>query len=305
MNHVISTKQFLDKAILSDLFRLADEMERRDTQRQLQKTLDGRVLACIFYESSTRTRFSFESAMLKLGGTTITTENATQFSSVTKGETLHDTILVISQYADVIVLRHFEEGSAQLAANVSRVPVINAGDGTGEHPTQALLDLYTIQKELGTIDNKKIVLVGDLLYGRTIHSLLNLLAIYEGIELYLVAPEQLKLPQRYKDYLIEKKIQFHELTDLREVAHLADVIYMTRVQGERFANKHEYEELKSFYIVNKEITAILKQDSIIMHPLPRVSEISVEIDDDKRAAYFRQARNGLYIRMALLEKIVK
>ena len=305
MNHVISTKQFLDKTILSDLFRLADEMERRDTQRQLQKSLDGRVLACIFYESSTRTRFSFESAMLKLGGTTITTENATQFSSVTKGETLHDTILVISQYADVIVLRHFEEGSAQLAANVSRVPVINAGDGTGEHPTQALLDLYTIQKELGTIDNKKIVLVGDLLYGRTIHSLLNLLAIYEGIELYLVAPEQLKLPQRYKDYLIEKKIQFHELTDLREVAHLADVIYMTRVQGERFANKHDYEKLKNFYIVNKEITTLLKGDSIIMHPLPRVSEISVEIDDDKRAAYFRQARNGLYIRMALLEKIVQ
>ncbi len=305
MNHIISTKQFLDKHILSDLFSLADQMEQRDRERKLVKTLDGRVLACIFYEPSTRTRFSFESAMLKLGGTTITTENATQFSSVTKGETLHDTITVISQYADVIVLRHYEEGSAKIASEVSSVPVINAGDGTGEHPTQALLDLYTIQKEFGRVDNLKIALVGDLLYGRTIHSLLNLLALYKGIELYLVAPEQLKLPTRYKENLTENNIKFHELKDLHDVAGLANVIYMTRVQRERFSDKEEYEKLKDCYIINNDMMKTLQKDAIILHPLPRVSEISVEVDIDKRAAYFRQTRNGLYIRMALLENIVK
>ena len=305
MNHIISTKQFLDKHILSDLFSLADQMEQRDRERKLVKTLDGRVLACIFYEPSTRTRFSFESAMLKLGGTTITTENATQFSSVTKGETLHDTITVISQYADVIVLRHYEEGSAKIASEVSSVPVINAGDGTGEHPTQALLDLYTIQKEFGRVDNLKIALVGDLLYGRTIHSLLNLLALYKGIELYMVAPEQLKLPTRYKENLTENNIKFHELKDLHDVAGLANVIYMTRVQRERFSDKEEYEKLKDCYIINNDMMKTLQKDAIILHPLPRVSEISVEVDIDKRAAYFRQTRNGLYIRMALLENIVK
>ena len=305
MKHIISTKQFLNKNILSDLFALADEMEYRDHGRTLTKPLDGKILASLFYEPSTRTRFSFESAMLKLGGSTITTENATQFSSVTKGETLDDTIRVISQYADVIVIRHFETGSAQLASSISSVPVINAGDGTGEHPTQALLDLYTIQKELGSITNRKVALVGDLLYGRTIHSLLNLLSIYEGIELYLVSPEQLKLPERYKENLVGKKIAFHEITDLHEVAKLADVIYMTRVQRERFPSLEEYEKLKDCYIMNKDVMNKMKEDAVVLHPLPRVTEITVEVDDDKRAAYFRQARNGLYIRMALLETIVK
>jgi aspartate carbamoyltransferase catalytic subunit len=292
-------KQFLDINALDKIFQLADEMEKKE----LQCPLRGKILATVFYEPSTRTRFSFESAMHKLGGSVVTTESALHFSSATKGETLQDTIKVISGYADVIVLRHYEEGSAKIASEASSVPIINAGDGIGEHPTQALLDLYTIKKELGKIDNLKIALIGDLLYGRTIHSLIYLLALYKRVKIFLVSPNQLKLPEKYKDYLVQNKIEFKELTDLQKILDEIDVLYVTRIQQERFKSKQEYEKVKDAYIIDRKIVNQLKENAIIMHPLPRVNEISPEVDDDKRAAYFRQAKNGLYIRMALLRLI--
>ena len=301
--HIISIKQFLDIDILDKIFQLADEMEKKDKTDKLEHSLKGKILATVFYEPSTRTRFSFESAMHKLGGDVITTESALHFSSVIKGETLQDTIKVISGYADIIVLRHQEEGSAKIASEVSSVPIINAGDGIGEHPTQALLDLYTIKKELGKIDNLKVALIGDLLYGRTIHSLIYLLALYKKVKIYLVSPNQLKLPEKYKDYLIQKKIEFEELTDLNEVLNKIDVLYVTRIQKERFKSEQEYEQAKDAYIIDRKIVNQLKENAIIMHPLPRVNEISPELDNDKRAVYFRQAQNGLYIRMALLRLI--
>lgn len=301
--HIISVKQFLDIDILDKIFQIADEMEKNDKTDKLEHTLKGKILAAVFYEPSTRTRFSFESAIHKLGGDVITTESASHFSSVTKGETLQDMIKVIGGYVDVIVLRHYEKGSAKIASEVSSVPVINAGDGIGEHPTQALLDLYTIKKELGKIDNLEIALIGDLLYGRTIHSLIYLLALYKEMTIYFVSPEQLQIPKKYKDYLAQKKIEFKESTDLTEVLNKIDVLYVTRIQKERFKSEQEYEQVKDAYIVNKKIANQLKENAIIMHPLPRVNEISSEVDDDKRAAYFRQAKNGLYIRMALLQLI--
>ncbi|MFH1997317.1 MAG: aspartate carbamoyltransferase [Patescibacteria group bacterium] len=301
--HIISVKQFLDIDILDKIFQLADEMEKNDKANKLQYSLKGKILATVFYEPSTRTRFSFESAMHKLGGSVITTESAPHFSSVTKGETLQDTIKVINGYADAIVLRHQEEGSAKIASEVSSVPIINAGDGIGEHPTQALLDLYTIKREFGKIDNLKIALIGDLLYGRTIHSLIYLLALYKKVKIYLVSPKQLKLPEECKDYLTQKKIEFEELTDLNEVLDKIDVLYVTRIQKERFKSEQEYGQAKDAYIIDRKIVNQLKENTIIMHPLPRVNEISSELDGDKRAVYFRQAQNGLYIRMALLHLI--
>ena len=207
---------------------------------------------------------------------------------------------IISGYSDMIVLRHNEHGAAERAAKVSPVPIINAGDGDGEHPTQALLDLYTIQKELGHIDNFKIAMVGDLLYGRTIHSLIYLLSLSHNVELFLVAPRELKLPQKYKSFLNSRKIKFSESDDLESVLSKVDVLYMTRIQKERFSSARLYERVKNSFVLNKKLLDKLNKRAVIMHPLPRVNEISREVDDDKRAAYFRQAKNGLYIRMALL-----
>lgn len=301
--HVISTKQFLDINILDKLFKLADEMEKSDKEDKLTNFLNGKILATVFYEPSTRTRFSFEAAMHKLGGDVISTESAAHFSSVTKGETLQDTIKIVSGYADVIVLRHYEKGSAKIAAAISAVPIINAGDGIGEHPTQALLDLYTIKKELGKIDNVRIALIGDLLYGRTIHSLVYLLALYKNVRIYFISPIQLKIPKEYKDYLRQKKIEFEELEDLNKILDKVDVLYVTRIQKERFKSEQEYEKVKNSYVIDRKVLRQIKKNAIIMHPLPRVNEISLEVDKDKRAAYFRQAKNGLYIRMALLRMI--
>ncbi len=261
--HVISTKQFLDTNFLDKLFELADEMEQRDKENKLSNPLAGKVLATVFYEPSTRTRFSFESAMHKLGGRVITTENASRFSSAAKGETLQDTIKIIGGYADVIVLRHYREGSAKLASEISSVPIINAGDGSGEHPTQALLDIYTIKKELGNIDNSNIALVGDLLYGRTIHSLIYLLGLYRGVKLYLVSPEKLRLPEEHKEYLREKNIEFEELTDIKPVLDKADLLYVTRIQKERFSSEIEYAAVKDAYVINKKLLIILRIQQLL------------------------------------------
>ncbi|MEW6619072.1 MAG: aspartate carbamoyltransferase [bacterium] len=310
LHHLIEVKQFKDKELLEEIFKLASEMEMADRTGKYDRLFlpqipRKKILATLFYEPSTRTRLSFESAMMRLGGEVITTEEARVFSSVTKGESLVDTIRVIGTYADVIVLRHYEEGSSKIAAQVSSVPIINAGDGTGQHPTQALLDMFTIQKELGRIDNLKVGLVGDLLYGRTVHSLTYLLAHQQGVKLYFISPEEIRMPRNIINYLEdEMKIPFEEITDLKEVVSDIDVLYVTRIQKERFRNIEDYNKMKGVYVIDKEILSLMKKDARILHPLPRVDEVAIEVDEDPRAAYFRQVENGLYLRMALLKMIL-
>lgn len=304
LKHVISARQFDDPEFLLALFESANQMERDDAFRTLTDPLRGRILATLFYEPSTRTRFSFESAMQKLGGGVLTAENARDSSSATKGETIGDTIRIVSGYADAIAIRHYEQGTAEAAARISPVPVINAGDGVGEHPTQALTDVYTIKKELGRLSGLRVALVGDLLNGRTIHSLLPLLCLYPGVKIDLISPWQLRLPLRHREYLMEKGVAFHEGEKIEGVIEEADVAYITRVQRERFAVQDEYDAVKNAYVIDSRIANSLKSDAIIMHALPRVNEIAPEVDDDARAAYFRQAKNGLYIRMALLKYLL-
>ncbi len=298
--HILSTKQFLNKKVLEEIFKVADSFEKADRKDKIPKILQSKILSCVFYEPSTRTRFSFESAMLKLGGQVISTESAGHFSSAIKGETLEDSIRIISGYSDVIVLRHPEAGAAERAAKVSLVPIINAGDGAGEHPTQALLDLYTIRKEFGHIDGFKIGMVGDLLYGRTIHSLIYLLSFSHNIEVFFVSPRELRLPEKYRQFLKTHKIKFSELDNLENLLPKVDILYMTRIQKERFSSPQLYERMKDSFVLDKKLLNKLNKQAVIMHPLPRINEISREVDSDKRAAYFRQARNGLYIRIALL-----
>jgi aspartate carbamoyltransferase catalytic subunit len=304
LNYLISATQFADRELLDALFQSAQKMERHDVARTLKLSLSGRILATIFYEPSTRTRLSFEAAMQKLGGGILTAENARDNSSAAKGETIADAIRVIGGYADVIVMRHFEEGAAQGAAMISPVPLINAGDGAGEHPTQALVDIYTIRKELGSVEGKRIALVGDLLYGRTIHSLLQLLSLYPGVSIDLISPKNLRLPEKYVEGLRQAGVMFRESETLDEALEQADVLYITRVQRERFADVNEFEAIKDSYFIGAEIAGKLKDRSIIMHALPRVNEISPDVDANPRAAYFRQAKNGLYIRMALLDHLL-
>ncbi len=286
--------------MLDQLFRIAREMESVHEQGG-NRCLTGKIMASLFYEESTRTRFSFESAMHKLGGSVISTENAKQFSSVSKGETLEDTIRILNGYADIIVLRHYESGSAKRAADISTVPIVNAGDGTGQHPTQAFLDLYTIEKELGHIDGITIAVVGDLANGRTVRSLCYLLSKYRSIRIRMVAPDVVKMRDDIKGYLARHDVVFSEETSLEDVAAEVDVLYQTRIQKERFGDREEdYEQARGVYVVTPEVMARMQRGAIVMHPLPRVDEIDVAVDDDPRAAYFRQAQNGLYIRMALL-----
>ena len=303
IKNVISSEQFLDRELLEQLFVSAKHLEELDATGSIPHKLSGKILATVFYEPSTRTRFSFESAMMKLGGEIITTESAAQFSSAIKGESIEDSIRIIAGYSDAIVLRHPQTGAAKVAARVSNVPVINAGDGSGEHPTQALLDLYTIYKEKGSLDNLHIALVGDLLYGRTIHSLLKFFPLYKDVRVYLVAPDKLKLPQLYVDYLKDHGVKHSAASDLDSILPKLDVLYMTRVQKERFPSAEEYEEVKNAFVINEKTLTKMKSDAMIMHPLPRVTEISPKVDKDPRAAYFRQAKNGLYTRMALLDMI--
>ncbi|OGI20947.1 MAG: aspartate carbamoyltransferase [Candidatus Moranbacteria bacterium RIFCSPLOWO2_02_FULL_48_19] len=299
MKHVVESQQF-GRKLLSSLFSMADKLEKKT-----ETPLKGKIMAALFYEPSTRTRFSFESAMLRLGGSVITTENAKEFSSAAKGETLEDSIRVINNYVDVIVLRHYEEGASARAARVSRVPVINAGDGAGQHPTQALLDLYTIKKELGKIDGISIAFVGDLLHGRTIRSLSYLLGKYKNIKIYFVSPRALKVGEDIKAYLKKYKVDYTETADLDSVVPKVDVLYQTRIQKERFKNEKEYQKLKGCYQIDRKLVKRMKAKSIIMHPLPRVDEILPEVDKSPKAIYFKQARYGLLIRMALLKYLLE
>ncbi len=304
LQHVIEAQQFT-LPLIRELFQIADQMEK---VLERGGTLDyqNKIMASLFYAPSTRTRFSFESAMFRLGGKVISTEQAHLFSSVIGGETLEDTIRVVSNFCDVIVLRHTEVGAAKRASLVSSVPIINAGDGKGgQHPTQALLDLYTIYKELGYIDGLKIAFVGDLEQGRTVRSLAYLLGKFERVMIHFIAPDFLQIREDIQDYLTRHNIWFTLENDLNKVISEVDVIYVTRIEKERFGDKVDiYEETVRNYFINKDIISKMKEKSIVMHPLPRLNEISPEVDSDPRAAYFKQTKNGLLIRMALLTMVL-
>lgn len=300
--HVIEAQQF-DRPILEAIFTKAQQMER-EVSTMPPWLFRGKIMVTLFYEPSTRTRLSFEAAMLRGGGQVVSTENAREFSSAAKGETLEDTIRTVEGYGDVIVLRHFEEGAAKRAAAVSAIPVINAGDGAGQHPTQALLDLYTIRKELGRLDNLHVAFVGDLKHGRTVRSLAYLLTKFDGIRLSLVSPNVVRMRSDLTEYLHERGVPYEEAEDLRTVLPNVNVVYQTRIQKERFVSAEEYHRAYGRCTITKETLASMKPDAVILHPLPRVDEITPEVDRDPRAAYFRQAHNGLFVRMALLDFVL-
>lgn len=303
LQHVSSIKQLCDKKLLDDLFERAARFEKLSPD-QYPQTLKNKIIASLFFEPSTRTRFSFETAVYRLGGNVITVENGSVSSSAVKGETIEDTIRTINGYADGVIMRHPADGAASKAAAVSAIPFINAGEGAGEHPTQALLDLYTIQRAKGKIDGLKIALVGDLLYGRTVHSLIYLLSIYD-VELFLVAPPALKVPAHYKNHLRENNVKTLEAESWDSVIDKVDVLYMTRVQKERFKTAKDYKKYKDSFILDNSSLKKLNNKAAILHPLPRVNEIASEIDTDPRALYFEQVKNGLFVRMALLDYIYK
>ena len=296
---MIASQQF-NRALLGRIFSLADQMRVDPAKYQTP----GKVLATIFYEPSTRTRLSFETAMLKLGGSVISTENAREFSSHLKGETLEDTIRILSGYADVIALRHFEIGAAKRAAGAASIPLINAGDGAGQHPTQSLLDLYTIQRHFSQIDGITIAMVGDLKYGRTVRSLCYLLGKFKKVNLIFVAPKICEMAWDIKEYLDLKKVKWEETEDLNKALSLSNCVYMTRVQKERFLDMNRYKKAKNDYILNRITLQHLKQNAIVLHPLPRLEEIDAELDQDPRMIYFEQAHNGVWIRMALIYMVL-
>ena len=299
--HILHGNQF-SKEDLDKIMQVADEFEKGLEKGQTYDLMKGKVLAALFFEPSTRTRLSFESAMSRLGGGIISVASGAT-SSAAKGESIGDTALTVSQYADVIVMRHPQVGSAAEAAEVATVPVINAGDGAGQHPTQALLDVYTIQKEIGRLDGIQVSLVGDLKYGRTVHALVELLSLYD-LGLRLVSPESLKMPADIVSNLKERGLEVIETDNLVEAAADSDLLYVTRIQKERFSDVNEYERLKGAYVIDNTLLEKVKEGVAIMHPLPRVDEIATEVDSYKGAAYFRQVRNGIFVRMALLALVL-
>ena len=296
--NITSAKQFT-KNDLDKIFELTDRIKSGEFDN---KALFSKIMATLFYQPSTRTRLSFESAMHKLGGSVITTENAGEFSSAIKGETLEDTIRIVNFYSDVIVIRHPESGFADLAARYSNVPIINAGDGVGEHPTQALLDLYTIFSKIHP-RNLTIAICGDHANYRPHHSLSYLLSLYPSIEIIYVSPKSLSMPKELKQHLGDKKIKFSETEDFQNAVTKADVIYQGRIPKEYLGK--DYKKYSDKYILDRTILKNIKKNAIIMHPLPRLNEISPEVDQDPRAIYFEQAQNGLYVRMALLHLLLR
>ena len=296
MRHLMKPLDFSVEE-LNALFDLAKDIEAN--RAKYAHACDGKILATCFYEPSTRTRLSFESAMLSLGGQVIGFASADS-SSASKGESVSDTIRVISCFADICAMRHPKEGAPMVAAAKSKIPVINAGDGGHQHPTQTLTDLLTIRSLKGRLDNFTIGFCGDLKFGRTVHSLIHALVRYENINFVFISPDELKVPDYIIDELKEHNIPYEEVISLEEHIGELDLLYMTRVQKERFFNEEEYVRLKDFYILDKKKMAKAKEDMLVLHPLPRVNEISVEIDDDPRAAYFDQVQYGRYVRMALI-----
>ncbi|MBA4312439.1 MAG: aspartate carbamoyltransferase [Chlorobiaceae bacterium] len=303
LGHVIESQQFT-LPMLVELFEVADQMERIIARGGTQD-YQNKIMASLFYEHSTRTRFSFESAMYRLGGKVLSTERANTFSSVAAGETLEDTIRVVSSYADVIVLRHNEIGGAARAAAISTVPIVNAGDGKGgQHPTQALLDLYTIYKGVKTIEGVKVALVGNLTDGRTVRSLAYLLGKFERVKLYFVAPDSFQIKQDILDYLTKHNVWFARESNLKKILPEVDVVYSTRIEPELLTQRGERLETISQYFIDDTLLKLLPSHALVMHPLPRLHEISPTVDSNSRAVYFKQTKNGVLIRMALLASVL-
>ena len=301
MRHLLNPLDF-STTELDKLFDLANDMERNPAK--YAEICKGKKLATCFYEPSTRTRLSFEAAMLNLGGSVLGFSDAGS-SSASKGESVSDTIRVISSYADICAMRHPKEGAPMVAASKSGIPVINAGDGGHQHPTQTLTDLLTIRSLKGRLGNFTIGLCGDLKFGRTVHSLIHALTRYENITFIFISPEELRVPDYITEMLQEKNIAYKEVIRLEDVLPTLDLLYMTRVQRERFFNEEDYIRLKDFYILTKEKMELAPKDLLVLHPLPRVNEISVEVDDDERAVYFKQAKYGVYVRMALIVTLLE
>ncbi|MCX6227749.1 MAG: aspartate carbamoyltransferase [Bacteroidia bacterium] len=295
---LISITDFTKEEYLK-IMRLAADFEANPDQNLLQ----GKVIATLFFEPSTRTRLSFETAINRLGGKIIGFSDSSS-SSVSKGETLHDTIKMVSNYADLIIMRHPMEGSARYASEVSNIPVINAGDGANQHPSQTLLDMYSIMKTQGTLDNINLFLVGDLKYGRTVHSLLMAMLQFENPIFNFIAPAELAMPNEYKLLLASKGIKYYEHDEFTDIINAADIIYMTRVQKERFIDPVEYEKVKNIYILRNEMLKGTKENMRILHPLPRINEIHTDVDDNPKAYYFTQAKNGVYARMAIIAHLL-
>ncbi|WP_291650395.1 aspartate carbamoyltransferase [Clostridium sp.] len=299
--HLIDPMDF-SREELQEVFKLAHQIIANP--REYSHICDGKILATLFYEPSTRTRFSFEAAMMRLGGKILGFSEPNS-SSTAKGETLADTITMVSIYSDIIAMRHPMEGSAKLASMYSEVPVINAGDGGHQHPTQTLTDLLTIESLKDGLTNHTIGICGDLKNGRTVHSLINAMSRYEGTKFILISPKELSIPVYIREeILIKNNIEFKEVEKLEDVIDELDILYMTRIQKERFFNEEEYIRLKDSYILDVEKMKLAKNDMIVMHPLPRVNEISIEVDKDERACYFKQAEYGMYVRMALIAKLL-
>ena len=297
MKHLLSPLD-LSVSELSDLLDLARDISK--DPKKYSHVCDGKKLATLFYEPSTRTRLSFEAAMLNLGGSVLGFSSANS-SSASKGESVSDTIRVISCYADICAMRHPKEGAPMVAASKSSIPVINAGDGGHQHPTQTLTDLMTIRELRGSLDNFTIGLCGDLKFGRTVHSLINSLVRYNNVKFVLISPKELRVPDYIRDdVLAANNAEFVEVESLEEAMPQLDILYMTRVQRERFFSEDEYLRMKDFYVLDEAKMSLAKEDMYVLHPLPRVNEISVEVDDDKRAAYFQQVQYGVYVRMALI-----
>lgn len=297
MKNLISMRDVSTKDILN-LIDLASKIENKE----INVDMTGKLAALLFFEPSTRTHFSFETAVKKLGGNTFAM-SGTSSTSVKKGETLADTLMTISMYADIIVMRHVIEGAARFAAETVDVPVINAGDGTNQHPTQAMLDLYSIQKTQGTLNNLTIGMIGDLRLGRTVHSLAQALSDFNP-KFYFASPQHLQMPTYIKDDLKAKNIQFEELEDIKQVMPELDIMYVTRIQKERFAVLEDYEKVKDSYVITKKLLEGVKNNFKVLHPLPRVNEITTEVDDTKYAYYFQQAKNGVYMRQAIITDLL-
>ena len=302
IRHLIEPRDF-SKEELEEIFNLAHQIIANP--KDYSNICDGKILATLFFEPSTRTRFSFEAAMMKLGGKILGFSEPNS-SSTAKGETLADTITMVSIYSDIIAMRHPMEGSAKLASMYSKVPVINAGDGGHQHPTQTLTDLLTIKSLKNGLNNHTVGICGDLKYGRTVHSLIKAMVRYEGTKFVLISPKELRIPDYIREeILIKNNIEFIEVEKLEDVIEDLDILYMTRIQKERFFNEEEYLRLKDSYILDGEKMKLAKDDMIVMHPLPRVNEIAIEVDSDKRACYFKQAEYGMYVRMALIAKLLE
>ena len=301
LKNIISIKDFTRQDI-EYILRQASKLEKIAKSREVSNELQGKILGLMFFEPSTRTRMSFETAMKRLGGESIGFESSDS-SSVSKGESIADTAKMFEGYSDALVIRHEREGVSKYISNIVDVPVINAGDGAGQHPTQTLLDLYTIKKEIGEIDNLKIALIGDLKYGRTVHSLSHALSLFDNVKLYLVSPKELKIPQEVLHDLNKTNTQYEEFEKIEDIIDDVDVLYVTRIQKERFGDIEDYLKIKGSYIINKKL--LEGKDLIVMHPLPRIDEISTDVDDTKYNKYFTQATNAVPVRMAILKTLIK